>query len=275
MIVVIVITSLMMGLLLAGMQHIRRNMRTTRGLANLKEMTQTIHTYAAENRAELPIGFHTPDGNNPPELVKPSDPDTEWSILLNNYMTGTGSTNAEVVMSVDIGGTMVNVPQILPLFRDPNATFPDQGYLHYSVHPVLMPDTAHIYDININWRRYKLAWLQRPHEVVLIMDAAQRPNAIVPYSAFATSVRLDNVLLDPSNQSPAPFPSHIFYDPSAADNDNLVDSGSNDDTVANAGNIRWRQHGNKAANFAFPDGHSETISIDKLKKRNIRADLYN
>lgn len=264
MIVVIIITSLVVGLSLAGIGRVRRDVRTTQGLANLKEMTQTIHTYAAENKAELPIGSDF------------TGLGSDWSIVLNDYMTGAGDN----YVAVGDGG-VPNIPQILPIFRDPNATFPSQGYLHYSTHPVLIPDIAHITDIEVRWRRYKLAWIQRPAEVILIMDGVQNPDFVAPavaFSTFATARQIGNQLLAPSAADR--FPSHIFYDPGDADNDGLINPDPNNydainvDTGANAGNIRWRQYGDTAAKFAFPDGHTETIGIGELLNRNIRADRY-
>lgn len=262
MIVVIIIVIALIALIAPGLSRVRRDMRTTRGLTNLKEMTQTIYNYAADNNAELPIGVDEGAGN------------TEWSLILNAYMTGTGDNYATV------GGTgSPKVPDILPIFRDANATFPNLGHLHYSVHPVLMPDKDHINDGDVGWRKYKLAWIKRPAEVALIMDAVQNPSppgAMVPYSAFATTRRIGSVLLNPSSGPlPTPrFPAYIIYDGSAADNETAINAGSNQDIDANAGNIRWRQYGDTAANFSFPDGHSETIRSDEFKNRNMRADRY-
>ena len=106
----------------------------------------------------------------------------------------------------------------------------------------------------------------------MVMDAVQNPTSPVPYSAFTTTRRIDNQLLSPSPGNR--FPAYLFYDPSANDLLDPIDPGPNQDTTANGGNIRWRQAGDTAANFVFPDGHAQTIGIDQLQHRQIRADPY-
>ena len=111
--------------------------------------------------------------------------ETDWMVLLNNYLAGGGDTYAKLARSTSQGGRN---NEMLGMFRDPNATFPDDGIHHYIGHPLLMPDMDYIFDSNndpgnANYReiaQYKLSRFRRPHEVVLAMDGIQRPTGIVP-----------------------------------------------------------------------------------------------
>lgn len=248
--VVISISTILMVLLVPTLSSARTNAKTTQGLANLHQIGHGIHIHAVDHKSTLPIG---------------SDPTgfgSDWSIVLNSSMAGSGDNYNTV--DVDSNG----VPQTLPIFRDPNASYPHQGFLHYSSHPVLMPDIANTTNPSVGWTRYKLARIQRPSEVILIMDGIQNPtHSTVPYTAFATTKDLDNGSLHPFEGDPL----KEYFDSTDIDNDDTINAGPNDD-VSNVGDIRWRQHHNTAANVAFPDGHSSTIRIGEIKKRNIRVD---
>ncbi len=250
-VVAIAVIGIVTALLVPSVKHLRSHVRTSQGRTNLYEIGQALYAYTIDHQSTLPIGS------------RDIHPETDWSILLNSYMTGTGDTYSQVL---DTNG----IPQTLPIFRDPNATFPDSGFLHYSAHPVLMPDYDHIADQEVAWTTYKLARIRRPSEVVLIMDATQHPSNVVPHTSLATTKLIDNQTLAPSATDR--FPAYLFYDPAATDNNDLIDPGPNDDTATNAGNIRWRQYGNTAANFLFPDGQSKTLKIEEVIKRNIRVD---
>lgn len=251
-VVAIAIIGVVSALLVPAIGKMRDKAKTLQGLTNLNEIGKTTYAYTVDHNATLPIG------------ARDMHPETDWSIILNSYMTGSGDTYAAVEDANKI-------PQTLPIFRDPNASFPDDGFLHYSAHPVLMPDQAHINDVNLKglFVRYKLARIRRPSEVVLVMDATQNPgHKTVKYTAFATTRRIDNRLLEPSKQPT----SYLFFNPAASDNDDPIDPGPNVDTTANAGNIRWRQSGDTAANFAFLDGQTRTIQMRDFPKRYIRVD---
>ena len=60
---------------------------------------------------------------------------------------------------------------------------------------------------------------------------------------------------------------------SQGDLNNVIDPGNNDDFApAEPADIRWRQRDNNAANFVFPDGHTETRTMDAVRNRNVRID---
>lgn len=252
-VVVLATVTLLVALMIPAASGARGRARTTRGLTNLQQIGQAIHAYTNDDLGTLPIGYH----QQSPGTI----PDTDWSILINSHMTGSGDSYASFP-----GGD----PQTLAVFRDPNASFPNDGFLHYSSHPVLMPDTAHIDDPAVGWTRYRLSRMRRPSSVVLIMDATQNPaHPTHAYTSFATAKNIDNGSLHPTEGDPL----YVHYEPTdTATNDSPLHPGANDDTVANTGNIRWRQHGNSAANFLFPDGHSQTIKMGQLHKHQIRVD---
>ena len=283
-VVVMVVTTVVMALLLPGLGRARDSARTAQGLANLQQLGQGVYIMAIDLNNTLPIGYWT---GRPLGDARPPGPlETDWMIVLNDYLVGGGDTYQALAV-----GSRQN--DTLPIFRDPNATYPDQGLHHYIGHPVLLPDKDVVDDVS-NPRvravvRYRLTRIRRPDEVVLAMDGIQMfrqptagmtaslsPEAIYrfQYGTAATANHMDNGALN--NQS-GNFLNSAFYDEGDADLNNLINPGPNQDGTtngnpANAFNVRWRQNNNTAANFVFPDGHSETMNMNNVRTRNIRVD---
>lgn len=278
-IVVMVITSVVMALLLPGLGRARDNAKTAQGLANLQQIGQGVYIMAIDLNNTLPYGYWdgTPVGAPPPA----NDSETDWMVVLNDYLAGGGSTYKALA-----DGSRQN--ETLPLFRDPNATNPDQGLHHYIGHPILLPDRDVAEDpARPEVVRYRLTRLRRPDEVVLAMDGIQVAsdnvnviNTPAQYTSRATARDIDGSTLDGRPAFAAIY--KPFFDPADNDNDNPIDPGANQDgyldesnnvfNPANTFDIRWRQHNDSAANFVFPDGHSETLGMNNVRKRNIRVD---
>jgi len=284
-VVVMVITSVVMALLLPGLGRARDHAKTAQGLANLQQIGQGVYIMAIDLNNTLPYGYwdgspFTTTGNN--DVV--TDEEADWMLVLNDYLAGGGATYTALANS-----SRQNV--VLPIFRDPNATYPDNGLHHYIGHPLLLPDRDVVENVENNQVkavvRYRLTRLRRPDEVVLAMDGIQVYNTninvinnpLVQYTSRATAGDMDNGALDNRIANNPNFLQTAFYDAGDNENDDLINPGVNQDgvpsTVVNPTSnfdIRWRQHNDTAANFVFPDGHSETLGMNNVRKRNIRVD---
>ena len=277
-VVVIAITTTVMAMVLPTMNRAREQARTVQGMANLQQVGQALQVFTIDNSNTLPVGYWRGSNAPPPN---PGDDfptgalETDWMVMLNDFLAGGGDTY-EGLANGERNGEM------LKIFKDPNAEYPDEGIHHYTGHPLLLPDVDVINDpAHPEVVRYRLTRFRRPHEVVLVMDGIQVPNN---QASFANAFAMDGNSLDPENGSYKPFFNANESGNPTNDNDNdaVIAPGHNYDpydTAAMGGaakrefaDIRWRQNGNTAANFIFPDGHSETKRMGDLKKRNIRID---
>lgn len=263
--VIITILVILMALLFPAFTRYRKSARTVQGLENLSQIVKGLTSYAVDHNNTFPIGYH--DKGNPFDDPLPSPWNrierTGWSILLNNYLSHTPDDMTSNEWGLD--GI-----KLLPIFQDPNASFPNQGYLHYSAHPVLFPDTQNIFD-SPNWQQCKLSRIKRPSEIILVMDGTQRPTA--SDQKFASSEIASNI----DNSSLNPNTGIIFFDPAQTDLNTPINPGANQDTGSTA-DIRWRQGADSdnpttwKANFVFPDGHAATLFAPDIKKRHVRID---
>ncbi len=281
--VVLVVIAVILSLAVPALNAYRKRARTAVGLQHLSEIGKGTIDMAVARKNVLPFGYHPPPGGDPIKFAffpKESD----WAIFLNSYLTGSPN-NYE-----DFPGGQI---ELLPIFQDPNATNPWEGHVHYSTHPVLMPDTDLVLEDPPDWDLYRLSRVRRPAEVILIMDATQRNNG----NAYATTRNLDNTRFNPwsgANPNPLYDENEVFYDKSFTDNNDPIDPGTNDESVSSTGNIAWRQGGksdvnpalltttalrqaegraaNWAANFVFLDGHVATLKPQQVTKKNVRVD---
>ncbi len=246
MLVVLSIVIILVALLLPWLKSARSRARTAIGLAHLKEIGGAINGYVAAHAGTLPIGYD----KDKPTIADPTvgANETDWAVILNHDLTGMGDTFEKL-----------NNRPLLDIFRCPNATYPDLGLHHYSSHPVLMPD-------DLFYPAHKMTQVRRPSEVVLIMDAMQRPNI---YTSYAVTTAMDDWrLFAPVSFPTGPAP---VYTQGDASMQLTIAPGPNDDAVEEP-NIRWRQLNNTAANFLFPDGHAATLKMDEVKRHNILSD---
>ncbi len=264
--VIITVTAVVVALLLPAVNRSRNQARAVQGLANLQQIGQLIQSYVASNNGTYPIGFNTDTFDLPPV-------DSDWSLILNSYTSG-GPNNYEAFGDFDPDNPDTTGPQILSIFRDPNAAFPNEGFLHYSAHPILMIDAAHTTNPAVDLVPYRLSRMRRPGEIILVMDGTQNPNhPTVRYSTFATALNIDNGSLYPNVPSKPTSERYIPYiDDNPATNNDPINPGLNTDGDDNLGNIRWRQLNDTAANFLFADGAARTQRPDQVRKRNIRVD---
>ncbi len=239
---VVAIIAALVGLLLPALSAARLHAGTVRGLANLDQIGGAAFSYAEDFDQRLPIGY----------LVMPAEADrnTNWATLLNGHLTGQGMTDARS-----------DPAAFLEIFQDPNARL-DGGWVHYSAHPVLLPDLTRddagqiIRPIK---KPYPMVRLKRTDSVVMVMDGCQ--DALTGSNARATAWQLDDGRI---------WDQWLYQ---AGDADNLVpiDPGPDRDDTSGIGQIRWRQF-DGAANLLYADGHAVTARPNVIRRQNIRVD---
>jgi len=253
--VVISIIALLVGILLPALGAARRVAQDIKGASNMRQQMIGVVGYSNDYDGILPPGFDS--GTN-----------KYWSLFISDYATKSGLGDADQS----------------EMFQCPSSTF-DQGVLHYSLHPV--------FGYQNGWRAsaraagvpfvYSMDMVKRQSEFIYIMDGIQgkgrvlidpsNPSVPIEFNAFATAINLDARRIFQGKFLPAiPF---FFYKSDAADNDDPIDPGTNEDDDNDVGtaDIRWRHAGGNAGNFAFMDGHVEKMAIGEVKKRNVRNEL--
>lgn len=247
--VVVAIIATLIAILLPSLGNARSHARTVYGLANQRQIGQAIFSYSHSYRDSLPVGYL-----NTPGIA------TDWSVLLDAMLTNRPSTYGEFFAGYngdEVGWT-------LGIFRDPNAGL-EGGRVHYSSHPVLIPDVT-----PSGWpthRPYRTGDLSRTDRMPLVFDAAQSPS--LGGKSYATAWGLDSI----GWTSGA---SVVYYTAGASDNTDPIDrAGPNADghlQFEGGGDIRYRQEGGKKANVLFADSHAATVADDAIRKGDIRPD---
>ena len=232
--VIISVVAILIAILIPALAAAKQQARTMKGLAQLSQIGRAIHVYAVEYEGMLPVGY----------LELGNDQDTNWTTLLHGYLTGSGMTDATL-----------NPATFLEVFADANAKLP-RGRVHYTAHPILIPDLSPRRPIKTT---YRVSSLKRPAEIVLVMDGVQDPAN--QFNAHATAWRLDGGAIW----------TQWRYDRADPDNADPIDPGPNQDTPEAAGHIRWRQPGTRA-NFLYTDGHAATRHPFQITKSHIRVD---
>jgi prepilin-type processing-associated H-X9-DG protein len=231
--VVVAIIGILISLVMPSLASVRDRAKTVQCASNLRQIGQALVAYQAENGGNFPVGLQ---GASVGDRVT-------WLSELRAYLRG----GSDILADQDQAS-------LRAIFTCPAAGLPGRGTHHYSCHPILMP---HITDGGAR-KIYPLHNLNRPSEVVAIMDASQRP--AMNGSADAQVWSLSSA--------------YTRYDASAGDIDQPIDPGPNIDSDFPPGraNIRWRHNGQKQANFLFADAHVDTLRPDEVLNRNVRAD---
>jgi prepilin-type N-terminal cleavage/methylation domain-containing protein/prepilin-type processing-associated H-X9-DG protein len=225
--VVISIIALLIAILLPALNAARESAKTMQCLSNLRQIGTATFVYAAENDETLPIGFKdAPNG-------------TDWTILINAYMTGGGLTFS------------ANPNERLEVFRCPSATIPE-GKRHYSSHRFMIPNIS-----STSYQPYKLAQFKRTTEVFMYLDGNQRDIA----------GEMGNTL----SQTDSVYPCWIPFGSMPLNPEQPL-TVRNTDTEAHKGNIRYRHASDEVTNVVFTDGHAASHRIGTLKYRNAQPD---
>jgi prepilin-type N-terminal cleavage/methylation domain-containing protein/prepilin-type processing-associated H-X9-DG protein len=250
--VVISIIALLIAILLPALSAARDASRTMKGLSNLRQIGNMVHVYANDYDGYLP-----PSSINGGYASANGFVFATWAQLLSGNMKGQLVNNAD---------------EMSEIFRDPNATLPDEGQWHYSA-----PIRVFMRLNNDNDKLYNLDRVQRGSEVLFAVDGVQD---IDPGASAGVFGRAGQTL----SQQIAPFnagnPQIAHFRPGVAamedpvygsDEPNFEDpAGVNN---APLGLIRWRQGDDDAANAGYLDGHAETSKIGTILNRNVRPDF--
>jgi prepilin-type N-terminal cleavage/methylation domain-containing protein/prepilin-type processing-associated H-X9-DG protein len=281
--VVIGIIAVLIGVLLPALGKARAQANLTVCMSNLRTIGQAIQMYTVQSKGVLPYGYW--DGSPPNSSTYDSARAGEWSLLLLNLFANKYDTN--YTGHAQTAGESARLREV---FKDVD-TVPGKGIIHYSAHPRLMPNIddpdwsvpGSSFALGPWLKPYKISKIKRAAEVVLIMDGTQvkiiAPNQDA-WGAMATAFRADNGALYAQDHSGESRRSYMLYDHKNATNGATIDGGLNKEvdsqSIAPAGDIRWRHQKNTRANFLFVDGHVETrayksrFQVD-LKKLNFNV----
>ena len=238
--VVIAVISILLGMVLPVLHNARVHSRTFAGLSNLSQIGRGFSSYLADYKGTYPTGWRQD------LFPKMSGEDTNWAWIINGHLSKRPS-NRQAVVQYETSN----------VFRDPSAAV-DGGSIHYTGHPIILVDAT-----RTSLTHYRAGQLVRPTQVVLVMDGSQVPPG---NNVNATAVNIDQHSLWDEQSRP------VYYDPTAVDNGQPIVPGPNEDSLAAAGLIRWRQYSNTSANFLFCDGHATTLKPRDITKANIRPD---
>lgn len=262
--VVIGIISLLISILLPSLSRARQAAESIKCQANLRTLGQAVMLYASTNKDVLPYDRLTydTDGNGTTEEV-------QWWVLLQTTMT---SENVQGASSYNrILGTF-QCPSITISSRIDGGADKGTAFLrNYAPLTRLFTKSSSSSTPSANgldkwYGSYKLTWVKRASELVMIADAGQYASGSGDYTLYYADS------------------ASLWYKASDMDNNDPVDPGPDLDVTASAGaTIRWR-HGNHSANFLFCDGHVESRSYQPprvtggglnkgdLLKQNLRVD---
>jgi len=247
--VVVAIIAALIALLVPWIGNSVRNARTAVGQGNLRQIMTGVTDYALEFGGHLPVGYR--DDGEPAT-------DTDWATIIYARMTEAGSLGSGNRVSGHTWATtnFTEDERKAAFFQDPNAGKRDQGKLHYSAHPQLMPDLSDGADLT---RTYRLDRVKRPGSMLLIADGVQGDNG----NAHPLLFNLSGIW---SGNTPH------YYTTSDSDNDDPIIEGTNVDGDANLGYIRFRQRNDEQANVLFVDGHVDLQAPEAIKHSNVRID---
>lgn len=248
--VVISIIALLIGILLPALSAARKTAQDMQSLSNSRQMVIGLVSYSLAFNDFLPYGEF--DINNNGTITQGN-----WALSITGYISGSNA-------SYQSGDEESEV------FIDPRAGV-DGGTLHYSAHPLLMPD---LNGGNFPDRPAKLPNVARPTELFTVASGTQitewtsDPNGVTG-NAFSTVVNLFGwqSYLNSGTQS------EWYLKNDSTDSDSIAYTGPTpDDDLPEwgGGNIRWRNGAGDSATFNFLDGHASIKSREDVIYRNIR-----
>ena len=265
--VVIGIIALLIAMLLPALNKAREAARTTACMSNLRQLGLGLMLYSSNNGDWLPPGSLSHGG----DVVT-------WYYAITPYLGG------------GKGGTRNTATFPLPkVLQDPNAAVID-GMTHYSSNPLVLPD--------MNWatgwnaadkmylRQYKMSRARPAAELFALADGVQIGGSIVGgsrWNAAAVARWLNASIYDQEYRT---FSRNAYF-VGRADTKIAITRGNNRDADSGtppAGDVRYRERKNTAANFLFFDGHVETIirgvdtpsgpNLGSIKQSNLRPAAF-
>ncbi|HEV7297994.1 MAG TPA: DUF1559 domain-containing protein [Tepidisphaeraceae bacterium] len=265
--VVIGIIALLISILLPALNKARSAARTTACLSNLRQMGFGLALYASNNNDWLPPGSLSHGGDS-----------TTWAISISPYLGGKGHTRNTAVFPLP------------PVFQDPSATILE-GMVHYSSNPLVLPDMNYRVGWNpadrVYLRQYKMSRARPAAELFALADGVQIGSIMLGgsrYNAAAVARWINASIYDQEYRT---YSREAFFN-GRPDSKIALSRNNNRDAASGtppAGDIRYRERQNTAANFLFFDGHAETIirgtdtpagpNPGSIKQSNLRPAAFN
>lgn len=284
--VVIGIIALLISILLPTLGRVQKQARTVKCLSNLRQIGQSLVTYANQHAGVLPYGFWDGIGAGPDGVTGASGSNSsDWAtLLIGTTLTKNGVTYGEAYVT--------NAGLTQQIFACPEAVPWDTvsgRVLHYGSHPRLIP--------NLDEREpssplpvaqrplmkpFKMSQIRRSSDMAVIWDALQMLTTANEGNSFAISNGIDQDGFYRGGSSEGRTFNFLLRNDTIA-MDNAIWT-PNKDYVSGPilgayqiANLRWRHGNNDVINVVFADGHAETFRLRlnrgaDLKLRNFYVD---
>ena len=245
--VVIGIIALLISILMPALQKARKHAKTVQCLSNMRQLMQSMHTYAAANKGWFPRHqgnlYYAPDPLPP---VPPTMAGFEWAWKAewsgwDQVLLRSSKLTTEVFLCPEDPFNRVGLPRGdgRPWAAEPNPNFPDAKKIPSS-YRYNVSNAAIGYDVIFG------GWGERDPEAINLSRMKKSSDAIM--LAESSAVFAGFGFHNQNHQVGTFYPSSGF---------------AWRVTKAERGNVAWNRHGIKLANYAFIDGHAETMEWDK------------
>ena len=273
--VVIGIIAVLMGILLPVVTSARARANTLKCQTQIRELAKGLMMYCAEYKGRLPFGEYDIPRNGTPQRR------FLWCTLIGHYL------NTRIDQSI-LSNVTPDAEQFGKVFKCPDA--PERSPLSYACHPVAMP-----------WREFEEGVVipgspaSGIHAPALISNLYNRNIILFETNASVATTWFYPIgySVDGSQLVQPDRPEYRYFrqsDPYSTDrnlgNDFPINGepglyytnrDSNQDwsaptgkTIPNypwRGNVRYRHNLNKLGNFAFADGHVESLTPQDCKRK--------
>src|ERR1700722_8667729 len=297
--VVIGIIALLISILLPALNKARSQANFLKCQANLRSIGQAIQIYAYNYKGLLPFGqwdqSHNVDTGGAfftGVLANGSD----WTVLLQSVMSSNaGSTwGANGSSGFGKGGLYASLRQVYycpEAPQDADSTTSNTTIAHYACHPRLMPQLGggdgYFGGVPHCLHSYTLAHIKRSSDIILIFDGSLAPQAgggwsvngsMTGASTLPVGFDLDQDQLggligsgrppyltdqyQMSTSTPALSPGDPVDMTPWSSGAAQAYTYTNQDSILNQANIRFRHLGSTAANALMVDGHVESYTFN-------------
>ena len=236
--VVIAIIGILAAMLLPALNQAREKGRSAVCVSNLKQIGLAISMYTDDH-----------DDFYPPGYTGTSD----WPLIIAHYV-------AKGQTTYGTGGAVENSSKafLCPSGVQSGSHLGLPVRLMYSAHTRLIPPSS-----IPAYGPYRRSAVSHPTQTILIADGIQQTQYYA--GEFDAAANFDKVAA-----STIPYPGLGFPPDKIMIQSALC--GDNSDIDANAGLVRFRHSGNRAANFLFCDSHVEAMTIGQVKYGNFYFD---
>jgi prepilin-type N-terminal cleavage/methylation domain-containing protein/prepilin-type processing-associated H-X9-DG protein len=250
--VVIGIIAVLVSMLLPALNKARKSAETGACLSNLRQIGLATRMYANANQGYLPVNLNA---------------NQTWAVFSNRYMGGKGDqydpTNNPLVKA----------------YRCPSAEM-DGGnsQVHYTGHPMIMPDITRSYGGTPAIRLLKSYKLEKirpsPAEIAYVFDGPQMRMTARNGSTESIAFQMDGGFMyglpfgTAYRRTPNDPTIHLPINITRPN----IDDWSTGGQWPPGGEIRYRHmaNGKAAINLLFADGHADTMARGEIRRYNIK-----